>query len=479
MKPFRPNKKWVITAVGLLFSLLIFKITLFFTAKPKVTADYVAEYNKMSRPEDYDPNNNAAPYYQKAFDAFVKMPSELRNPYINWPTDFNSSEQALLEEWLTTNSQAFEYLQLAADKPYYWLERKTKKDKSTFSMVFPELTSLRKLTDAYMWNAKLAALKDRSQTAFENVIDCCRAGRQKTRTPSSVVEQLVGLGNKQIAVCNALIILDRTEVDNGNLKLFQDALQAELDNDAYVPDFTAEKLFLYDAVQRTFIDNGRGTGRLAFRMAEGFIAMCCEWYNFKVYLSCFIGPTRNEIVEQIEQLFASFELLKTQNPWQLHKQDYFEKIDAMLRENFFMEMLVTSHRGLFKLHHKVKVQTEALITTIAILRCKNNTGRFPESLDKLVSSGYLQSVPMDPYSDRPLVYKLTEDNFMLYSVGEDFKDDGGITGNTYLSTSQWSSSCPDEYVEDIVFWPVKRLEDPRKNFDKMKAERERLNLRRR
>jgi hypothetical protein len=28
----------------------------FVTAKPKITVNYVAEYNRMSRPQDYDPN---------------------------------------------------------------------------------------------------------------------------------------------------------------------------------------------------------------------------------------------------------------------------------------------------------------------------------------------------------------------------------------------------------------------------------------
>ncbi len=42
MKPLRRGKKWILAAVGLLFALLIFKITLFLTAKPKVTVDYVA-----------------------------------------------------------------------------------------------------------------------------------------------------------------------------------------------------------------------------------------------------------------------------------------------------------------------------------------------------------------------------------------------------------------------------------------------------
>jgi hypothetical protein len=34
-------------------------------------------------------------------------------------------------------------------------------------------------------------------------------------------------------------------------------------------------------------------------------------------------------------------------------------------------------------------------------------------------------VPIDPYSDRPLVYRRTDDGYLLYSVGSNRVDDGG------------------------------------------------------
>jgi hypothetical protein len=35
---------------------------------------------------------------------------------------------------------------------------------------------------------------------------------------------------------------------------------------------------------------------------------------------------------------------------------------------------------------------------------------------------------MDPFSDKPLVYRRTDDDFILYSVGYNFIDDGGVRG---------------------------------------------------
>ena len=79
-----------------------------------------------------------------------------------------------------------------------------------------------------------------------------------------------------------------------------------------------------------------------------------------------------------------------------------------------------------KVTYRHKAQVDALIATIAIIRFKQSGGNYPESLDSLVSAGYLKDLPMDPWSDKPLVYKKGDDGFMLYSVGDNFKDDGGI-----------------------------------------------------
>jgi len=65
-------------------------------------------------------------------------------------------------------------------------------------------------------------------------------------------------------------------------------------------------------------------------------------------------------------------------------------------------------------------------------------------LQDVVSGGYLKELPMDPFSGRPLVYRVTKENFILYSFGCDFDDDGG-------KVSKWGRG---EEGGDQVFWPV-------------------------
>jgi len=57
---------------------------------------------------------------------------------------------------------------------------------------------------------------------------------------------------------------------------------------------------------------------------------------------------------------------------------------------------------------------------------------------------------MDPYSDKPLVYKRKGEGFILYSVGPNFIDDGGTVAVVNGRTMKWGT----KEQGDIVLWPV-------------------------
>jgi hypothetical protein len=482
MKLLRPTKKWILPVIGLVLAFLVLKVILFLMAKPKVAVDYVAEYNRISRPQNYDPNQNAAEDYQKAYDAFIKMPDNLKWPLRNWPRDFNEADQNILRQWVVSNRQAIDYFRQASHKPYYWLERISERDNTVAGITLPELDLLRGLIRVALWSAKIKALEGQSLSAFENVLTCYKAAQHKCCPNLLIMEQYNGLDIKKEATHSALVILNSVNVDSEALKFLQDALQAELDNDTYVPSIQAEKLFLYDALQRMFIDNGKGTGRLAWR-AGWYNSLCSEldkspfqrqYEELKQRLyCCFVGPTRNELVKQIEHVTSISDQVMGKTPWQIKndERDYFKEIQNINSSNFFLEIFGISPESFFHLHYKTRAQTEALIAVLATLRYKIDTGRFPESLESLVSAGYLQELPNDPYSDGPLTYKLTRDNFTLYSVGDDFTDDGGVIEITETATG-WPGlirTVPRIHSPDIVYWPVIDINN---QTEMLKAEKE-------
>ena len=399
----KPAKKWLLGLILLLPILAALRVVLLVVAEPRVTIDYLAEYNRMCRPVNCDPEENAAPYYQKAFDGFIYMPGRLQRRYVNWPADFSESERALLENWLFLNSQTFEHFRAASGKPYCWLERRQKEEGNMYSVMFPELLTLSRVTRAMIWEAKVKAMKGEFKPAFSNIVDCYRAAGHKCSPQLFLTTQYTGLGIRQNAIRNAFIILDRGGASSEDMTFFQSILEEELDKDAYIPNMQAEMFLVYDVLQQTFLENGRGTGRLAWSAG---------WYSSRSSFmerarECFLGPTKNQIVEQTEEVLAISNRMMSKTPWQIESEgyDYFGEIENINRSSFFLAEFGLKPDIAFHLYHRTLVEGRALVAVLAVLRYKEDRGEFPETLEELVSSGYLRSVPMDPYSNKsPTLY---------------------------------------------------------------------------
>ena len=61
----------------------------------------------------------------------------------------------------------------------------------------------------------------------------------------------------------------------------------------------------------------------------------------------------------------------------------------------------------------------------AISAYRTEHGKYPDRLDELVPK-YVKEVPQDRYSGEPLVYKRESGGYLLYSIGGNLKDDGGV-----------------------------------------------------
>ncbi len=61
---------------------------------------------------------------------------------------------------------------------------------------------------------------------------------------------------------------------------------------------------------------------------------------------------------------------------------------------------------------------------LAAQRYKASNGQYPETMAQVRSAG-IADIPMDPFSGKEFIYRRTAKGFTVYSIGEDFKDDGG------------------------------------------------------
>jgi len=275
---------------------------------------------------------------------------------------------------------------------------------------------------------------------------------------------------KTIAINNVFTILNRHKLDAEMLDHFQKELEREISKNQMDLDFTGEKLYVYDFIQRIFTDNGKGNGSLIPRKAYELIQppivllitpseSVMERYHRDHYLKAFwaaiVDPDRRKTVKMVDEYFTYVETLKPLTPWQLRKRDIDSNTQHrdMLKDYYLSQCVPTIgfFYHLIERFQRQKAEESALITTIAVLRYKEDKGQLPECLDDLVSSGYLKHLRVDPYSIDPLVYRRKGSDFMLYSLGADFDDDGGVH-------SRWGDSLQGG---DQVFWPVQKQEEKR------------------
>ena len=422
---------------------------------PNPKVDYVAKLNELAkagRPEEL----NAAPYYKKAFELFVKQPEQLKK--INrriLPTDLSARQRKILQTWVQQNAQALKHLKKGTQKPHHW--HKYHGD-SMAGIVGLQLQQAKMLAIALCSRAKLEAVKGDYEDAFSDLLACYRFGTHFTGT-KTIIEQLVGTAIRALAVDTSFQILDKQKSAANVLEDLQEQLQMTSSQQECVFDFTAEKLSVYDIIQRTFSDDGKGSGRIPLPSTSKKE----DWPDVLKQLLPHLSKEqikrlqeldRRETSDLTNKLYRYFGEVAQSTPWQLHSQgkDVQKAVEEMTKENPFLLMFKPAVGRLVEMSFRNKVETDALVTTITILRYKADNGRYPEKFENLVATGYLKNLPMDPYSDKPLVYKRTKDNFTLYSFGADFDDDGG-------APSKWGER---EKGGDQVFWPVQSPEKQKK-----------------
>jgi hypothetical protein len=154
----KKKKLLVFIAVFAAFAFfLAIKAYLFFTAKPNIAVNYVAEWNKISKPQNYDPCQNACFDYEKAGTCSVKMPEIMqyygKPAWPDWPGDMNDGQLKILKDWLAENTQAFDYFKQGSQKPYHWFEAPEEKI-NVWKVTFPALPELRLMAVAFNWRAK-------------------------------------------------------------------------------------------------------------------------------------------------------------------------------------------------------------------------------------------------------------------------------------------------------------------------------------
>jgi hypothetical protein len=528
----RSNKFFIFS--GLFFISACLYIQMFINSEPTIDTDYLAQLNQINKPANYKEEDNAWPYYQKAFELYVSTytAGDVNDIIFSTPpkrySDLNEHEQKIVLNWIEQNQAAWQELEKASQKTYCYIEykfRETKDDKNdpfyeyapklnapTIKINFPYLSALKML--AYMGKQQIE-IEIEDGNMDKAIEDCMTllAVRLHWQQGKSLTEEVVGSVCDTFGNEGLLKIISKYELPSIRLQNIQEQLTNIYNSNSTVFDLKNERIVFLDIVQSMFTKGGLGGGHLIPKYLDSLVnnpfgkeikltfpqyilyllfpKYMEYWleskYEHTIYIQhseinrmfrnqalclpiSLIHARRNKTIAKYNQIFDQIQAIQKLTPFQikqtntsidlerpdfLNSKIYFDSF--MKKSRYFLVGFLTPwvDDNLSKYIFENKTLYGAVITILALKRYKLDTGAYPETLDELLDEDYITSIPMDPYSDKPLVYKKTETEFTLYSVGTDFKDDNGIS-SLYNSASvvKWGYSY-DKNTGDAVFWPIR------------------------
>ncbi|HIJ67214.1 MAG TPA: hypothetical protein HPP87_02075 [Planctomycetes bacterium] len=476
-------------AAGLLIA-LFFLYTLWFTyGRYRVDIDYLEVINEMGR-AGVSESENAWPYYEKAGALYVQPEKWMKN-FIRsqWSTLLKKSEEPIeaakeyLVKWLQKNEDAWQQFAMGSSKKRCFMKSENftgedfiyeegviksknsidEEQKWLAALVYPAGNIFGDMLRLGRWRLWRHLQQNRISEAIEDIFIMLKAARNLQGQNNLWYEHAISQVYTGSA-CEVLTYIAASEKLSAMdlQKVYQRLLQIPLQDCPHWNPEPIRTIFL-DTVQRIFTDGGPGGGHIIPVRLKDFYTLYspCERDKPKKSLPFYIAQSmnhagRDETIAVYDELFESLSRdLKTSPYQRAIKEGYTAKLASALSEKRYSlihHLLIKNIPFRIRLadrRYQTIAQYEATKTILALKRRQREKGECPEKLEELVKAGYLKQISDDPYSDKPLRYERRENDFVLYSVGANFEDDGGkVFTDSKGKVIMWADEG------DAVFWPV-------------------------
>jgi hypothetical protein len=394
----------------------------------------------------------------EAIKRFKDLPEDTRAPL----TDVESD---VIGSWIAQNEPAWRQFLAGSEKGYchrpYFYESQAR-NKIAWKVDLQHLQSLRNLTKLGFWRSRLNESHDRIHESLEECLAIVRAGSH-WKDKATLQEQLFAQSINRTGCQNILRIVSAHSLPAVDLKRLRHQLSQIYPEGYPLMNLEGARLALLDIIQRSFTEGGPGGGHLIptqwmeFSLTAPYEQLDANDLRLLLPLVTAKSMThagRDETIAMLNSRYDMERKLAEMTPYQQHTSNVqtvkeMTESKARFAHRFFLINFFTHnshwHSEFFYWN---KILYEATITILAVKQWRLEKNRYPDSLCELVSAGFLTELPMDPWSDKPLGYKKTDDDFILYSVGPNFTDDGGEPGRDENGQIHfWLDNG------DMVFWP--------------------------
>ncbi len=165
------------------------------------------------------------------------------------------------------------------------------------------------------------------------------------------------------------------------------------------------------------------------------------------------------VISELEKLEASRvpveNSFEQERIWKQHAYGWYGRLDLAVSDLTGESYSSYTNDNYRYIEKRRQTQTRLLIAELSVHSYRLEHDKIPETLAELVPD-YFSAVPNDPFGEGPLVYRVTDDSYLLYSIGPDGKDDGGIpmaevmsdTGDFFVDTGYEEDASIGEAVDD-------------------------------
>jgi hypothetical protein len=398
----------------------------------------------------------------------VAVLHEANRRFSNLPKDFRGEltdmELEYIGPWIRQNEAAWQEFLAGSAKAYChrpYTYGPNDKSKSVFHIPMAPLSPLRDLVRMVDWRSRIDRDQGRLQQSIEDCLAIARAAGH-WQGKGTLVEQLMGMSISSLAHAEILSLLADQKISAAELKRLQEQI-SQIYPVGYPPiNMEGERLAFMDIVQRSFTDGGPGGGHLIPGSWEEYTDMNpsgLDEINKRLFMPLYTAASmaharRDATVAKANEIYNRQSEVARMTPYQRHMSN-INTVEEIMYESwqnyrfFLVGLFMPAMARISEIAYRGKIQHEATVAILALQRWRLEKDQYPAALGELVAAGFLNELPIDPWSDKPLVYKKTGDDFILYSVGFNFIDDGGeYVKDRSGNIREWGDNG------DTVFWPL-------------------------
>lgn len=370
---------------------------------------------------------------------------------------WTSDEAPLIKQWLEQNAKPLEIVLEGTQRPHYYRPLVSASDnESMIALLLPDIQQHREISRMLKARAMLGIGENRPDEAIRDLTAIHRMARH-TSQGSTLIEMLVGVALEAVAHQGDLQLANSTAASADQLTKYAKQL-AELPPPVDMTrSYQTERFFGLDVIQRL------ATAQLSSEQDQGgmleVLGLQAGSETMSRLMSVFFqyGVDWNQVLigfnQYHDQVQAALELeqfaQRTAAMNSLTQEFRTEVQNVSTPANLALSIFATPEQrgkqmttvllGLLapaieQAHEAgTRGETKSNLSQagIAVSAYQKANGEFPDSLAALVPK-YLPELPNDPYTGNAFVYRIDSEGALIYSLGKNLKDDGGIEYDSEL-----------------------------------------------